>query len=209
MNQKDTLGQEKQNHPVVLVHGLNDTTAVFKAMTTHLTDLGWSVHSLDLLPSNGISSLEQLAQQLADYVSSIFAPQQPFDLIGFSMGGIVTRYYLQRLGGIERVKRYISISAPNNGTLTAHLLPFPGIVQMRPESKLLQDLNRDAELILSKIDFTIMWTPFDLMIVPATSSRMSVAREVQLPVLLHPWMLKDSRSLTAITDALMEPLKSN
>jgi 2',3'-cyclic-nucleotide 2'-phosphodiesterase (5'-nucleotidase family) len=44
-----------------------------------------------------------------------------FDLIGYSMGGIVTRHYLQARNGDTRTRRYISLSAPQNGTLTAYL----------------------------------------------------------------------------------------
>jgi len=35
--------------------------------------------------------------KVANYVAANFAPEQPFDLVGFSMGGIVSRYYVQRL----------------------------------------------------------------------------------------------------------------
>ncbi|MGK7874723.1 MAG: esterase/lipase family protein [Xenococcaceae cyanobacterium] len=196
-------------NPVLLIHGLHDTTAVFHRMETYLTSLGWSVHSLNLIPNNGAFALEHLATQVADYVTTAFAPEQSLDLVGFSMGGIVTRYYLQRLGGINRVNRYISISAPNYGTATAYVLQHPGIVQMRPDSLFLRDLNRDGEHMLERVNFTLMWTPFDLMIIPAQSSQMPVGREVKLPVLLHSWMLSDSRALEAVAVALSEPLKSD
>lgn len=189
-------------HPVLLVHGLLDTTTVFNKMSTYLTNLGWSVHTLNLIPNNGVSKLEKLAEQVANYINKNFSPTQTLDLIGFSMGGIVTRYYLQRLGGIERVQRYISISAPNKGTLTAHLLPFPGIAQMRPQSPFLKDLNEDAETLLTKLNVTVMWTPLDLMIIPAHNSRMSVGREIKLPVLLHSWMLADQRTLATVAEIL-------
>ena len=84
---------------------------------------------------------------MADYIARHFDPEQPLDLVGFSMGGIVSRYYIQRLGGIERVQRYVNISAPNNGTWTAYLLSRLGCVQMRPESEFLRDLNRDCQML--------------------------------------------------------------
>ena len=196
-------------NPVVLVHGIIDTEAVFKKMSAYLTERGWSVHRVNLTPNNGRESLEKLAQQVEDYIAVNFAPQQPIDIVGFSMGGLVTRYYLQRLGGIERVQRYISISAPNHGTLMANALPFSGIVQMRPQSDFLLDLNRDVVPLLGKLNFTWIWTPFDLMIVPAQSSRLSVGKELQIPVLVHAWMLKDKRVIKAVADALSEDLPTN
>ena len=122
------------------------------------------------------------------------------------MGGIVSRYYVQRLGGIERVQRFITISSPHQGTTVAHLSQLPGCRQMRPSSFLIQDLNQDVEM-LEQLNFTSIWTPFDLMIVPAKSSRLPVGREVVLPVAAHAWMLKDSRCIQAVVAALSEPLK--
>ena len=104
----------KQTNPVLLVHGFLDTQSVFKAMTRFLENKGWSVHSLNLIPNDGRKPLPELAQQVQAYADEHLGTAPKFDLVGFSMGGLVTRYYLQRLGGNERVERYVSISAPNN-----------------------------------------------------------------------------------------------
>ena len=101
---------------VLLVHGLNDTRAIFQVMASSLIKLGWSVYDLDLLPSNGELPLDKLAQQVADYVDKTFAPEEKLSVVGFSMGGMVSRYYIQRLGGIERVKNFITIASPHQGT---------------------------------------------------------------------------------------------
>jgi triacylglycerol lipase len=119
-------------NPVLLVHGINDTRAIFQRMAPYLSDLGWSVYDLDLIPNNGYLGLDQLGKQVADCVAQTFATEQPFDLIGFSMGGIVSRYYVQRLGGIDRVQRLITIASPHNGTWIAYALDRLGSIQMRP-----------------------------------------------------------------------------
>lgn len=198
-------GAVRDHNPVLLIHGISDTIAVFSKMTPYLKRLGWSVHSFNLIPNNGECRLDLLAKQVADYVEKTFGPEQPIDVVGFSMGGIVSRYYIQRLGGIERVQRYVNISAPNHGTLTGYLSWRPGCIQMRPDSEFLRDLNRDAAM-LGRLNFTVMWTPHDLMIVPAWSSRMPVGKEIVLPVRLHSWMLTDDRCLKAIAEALSEPV---
>jgi len=203
--QKHLLKNPKRN-PVLLVHGLDDTEAVFHKMAAQLRLQGSSVYSLNLVPNNGDVGLGELANQVADYVTATFAPEQHLDLVGFSMGGIVSRCYVQRLGGINRVERFITISSPHNGTVVAYASQRPGCVQMRPDSIFLKDLNSDA-VILGQLDFTSIWTPYDLMIVPANSSQMSVGREVIVPVPLHPWMLTDSRSLAAVTAALARRIK--
>ncbi len=198
--------ENQQRNPVLLIHGIDDTEAVFHKMKAYLIQRGWPVYSLDLFPNNGDVGLDELAKQLSDYITVTFASEERLDLVGFSMGGIVSRYYVQRLGGINCVQRFITLSSPHHGTVVAYGSRRPGCVQMRPDSIFLKDLNSDA-VILNQLNFTSIWTPYDLMIVPANSSQMSVGSEVIVPVSLHPWMLTDSRSLAVVTAALAEPIK--
>ena len=191
-------------NPVVLVHGLHDTERVFRRMSAWLRQRGFDVYAINLSPNNGDAPLEDLAAQLRTFIESRFGAHQPLDLVAFSMGGLVARYYLQRLGGIERVTRFIAISSPHRGTRTAYLRNNPGARQMRPGSAFLADLNRDAEA-LSRIRVTTIWTPFDLMILPATSSTHLPGRSVRVNVLLHPLMLFDRRVLNLVHQCLTEP----
>ena len=200
---------KNNKNPVILVHGIYKTSAKFNNMSNYLTHLGWTVHRFSLKPNNGNGHLEKLAQQVYDYINNNFPSQQPLDLIGFSMGRLVTRYYLQRLGGIQRVQRYINISAPNNGTITAYVLPNPGIKQMRPNSQFLQDLNKDIQTTLNKINVTVIWTPYDLMILPASSSQMGVGEEIKLPVLIHEQMVRHKKLLNTVSNSLSKPVIIN
>lgn len=79
---------------------------------------------------------------------------------------------------------------------------------MRRGSLFLTDLNQDADM-LDRLNFTSIWTPLDLMIVPAASSQMPVGKNLQIPVSGHAWMVTDPRSLQAIAAALAEPLKKS
>lgn len=194
-------------NPVLLVHGIFRKSRVFNKMSDHLSQLGWSVYSLNLSPNWGQASLEELAQQMADYIDTNFDPKQPLDIVGLSMGGLVTRYYLQRLGGINRVQRFIAISSPHSGTWTAYALWGKGCIQMRPGSAFLEDVNRDAT-VLEKLNFTCIWTPWDFIIVPAYSSQIPAAKEVKLSVFAHAMMARDFRSLKAVAEALSEPLNT-
>ncbi|WP_353929556.1 alpha/beta fold hydrolase [Okeanomitos corallinicola TIOX110] len=195
----------KKRNPVLLVHGINDTGAVFNKMARYLRKQGRIVSALDLIPNNGSEVLDKLAKQVSNYISATFAPEQPLDIVGFSMGGIVSRYYIQRLEGIERVKRFITISSPHFGTNIAYLTWLKGAIQMQPNSDFLNDLNSDIEM-LKKLNFTSIWTPYDLMIVPAKSSQLPFGKEVILPLALHPWMLTDKRTFEAVAAALDEPI---
>ncbi len=190
-------------NPVLLIHGIDDTAAVFRQMDASLREHGWSVHCLNLVPNNGNTGLDKLAEQLASYVESKFAPGESIDLVGFSMGGLVSRYYVQRLGGIERVKRFITIASPHSGTWTAFLRGNPGSRQMRPASSFLADLNSDLPL-LNYIRFTSIWTPLDLMILPAKSSVLTVGRSIKMKVPAHQLMVSDERVLRLVFRTLRE-----
>lgn len=188
---------------VLLIHGLNDTTVIFRSLSTHLRQLGRSVYSFDFIPNNGDAPLEQLAEQVADHIGKTFSSDEKLDLVGLSMGGLVSRYYVQRLGGMARVQRLVTLGTPHHGTWIAYLSNRRGCVQMRPQSDFLQRLNQDAAM-LDQLKFTSIWTPFDLMIVPATSSQMPVGREAIVWVLGHNWVVIDRLGLAAIAEALAE-----
>jgi triacylglycerol lipase len=196
----------RQPNPIVLAHGMWDTAAVFEKLKPFLEARGHKVYSFDMVPSNGEAPLEVLAEQLANFIDRTFDPGQRLDLLGFSMGGIVSRYYLQRLGGLDRTDRFVTVSSPHNGTTVAELGFLPGAKQMRVGSPFLQDLNRDVDR-LGTLQFTSIWTPFDTIIVPAASSRVTVAQNQTVLVPCHKWMVYDRRSLRAIAQAF-EPAVS-
>lgn len=170
-------------------------------MANWLQKCGFRPLALDLIPSDGTIGLDGLAAQIGTFANQRLSPDEPFDLVGFSMGGLVSRYYVQRLGGMARARRLITISTPHRGTYSAYALGNEGSRQMRPGSAFLKGLNRDAAL-LERVRFASIWTPLDLMIIPASSSRLGVGEEFRIPVLVHPWMLRSRRSLELVANLL-------
>ena len=53
-----------------------------------------------------------MARQVHAYIESTFNPGEVVDLVGFSMGGLIARYYVQRLAVMGRVSRLVTISSP-------------------------------------------------------------------------------------------------
>jgi len=192
-------------NPVVLIHGIFRRAYVFNRMAKYLKERGWDVHRFDIVPNTSVVGLDQLAQQIKTYVDEHFAPDQPIDLVGLSMGGLVSRYYVQRLGGLDKIQRFITISSPHHGTYMAYLLPFIGCVQMRPGSKFLADLNQDVEQ-LDRVQFRSLWTPYDFIIVPAESSQMPVGKNIQLCVFPHAMMVRSTSTLVTLEKVLMDEL---
>jgi triacylglycerol lipase len=188
-------------NPVLLVHGIDDTAALFNRMKPYLERDGLSVQAVNLVPNNGQVGLIELAHQLNAHLSANFAANQPIDIVGFSMGGLVSRYYLQRLGGIQRVRKFVTIGTPHRGTWTAFLRANAGARDMRPGSRFLEDLTREVEL-LDTVSFTSVWTPFDLMIVPANSSKVPAGRSISVNTLAHPLLVRDPQVLRIVLGIL-------
>ena len=188
-------------NPVLLIHGIKDDARKMEPMARYLRAQGWEAKTMSYRPSWGQKGLEVLAGQVAQFVAENYAPGEKIDLVAFSMGGLVTRYYLQRLGGLDRVQRYVTLSAPHRGTLLAYLIPNAGCRQMRFGSAFLRDLDRDADR-LARLDFTSFWTPLDTIIVPARSSVMPQARNERMGIAAHPLMVWQPAMHRAVAGAL-------
>lgn len=188
--------------PVVLVHGLWNTVNIFGYLRPYLENHGWDVHGVSLTPNNGDISIEQQADQLSEFIQLSLGNQQPFSLVGFSMGGLVSRYYLQRLGGLQRVQRFIAVAVPHYGSALAWFRWNIGGRQMQPRSKFLADLNRDIEQLAGCRPLSL-WTPYDLLVVPAYHCCLPVGERQRLSVYSHNGMLRDQRSLAAIAQGLV------
>jgi len=152
------------------------------------------VHAMTL-PRNGrlpIAELGKLVACEADALAKREAATH-IDVVGFSMGALVARWYVQRGGGKERVRRYVSISGPHHGTLGAYALPLTTVRDMRPNSALLRDLASDADPF-GAVEVHCVYTPFDLMILPARSGILPGARSVRsIHVAIHGLMIFDRR----------------
>ncbi len=186
--------------PVVVVHGIYNNGDSMGRIVRALQADGREAFAPSLTPSSGRAPLEALSLQLADYIEAN-VQRRPFDLVGFSMGGLITRHYLQRRGGIKNVRRYITLAAPHHGTQMAWLNFGAGTHQMHRNSEFVQDLNSDAD-VLRQIPFTSFWTWTDLMIVPASSSVMPQATNIRLSGLGHASFLLEKRFIDHIVQAL-------
>jgi triacylglycerol lipase len=182
--------------PVVVVHGIWDDARTIGPLVRGLSGQGVAnVSAIELDPPWGNASIEVLAEQLAAFVERVRREQRAavVDVVGFSMGALVSRAYLQLLGGHAHTRSFVSIAGPHKGTLTAYALPLLGVRQMRPGSPLLRALGDDVSH-LAELAVHCVVTPYDAMIVPSESGVLRGARSVhRLPVLLHRLMVHDRR----------------
>lgn len=189
---------------VVLVHGFLETGNAFNFMKRKLEKQGFICHIPKLRPSDGRGGLERLAQGLKNDINQTLGPDQDFSIIAFSMGGLVSRHYLQELGGAPRCRHLFTISSPHHGTRAAWLYPTLGASQMRPGSEFLATLDR-SEHRLGSMPVVSYRTPLDLIILPATSSVWDRAENIEHPALLHPLMVTSGTVIRDISRRLSAP----
>ena len=192
--------------PVLLVHGIDDSPAAFQPMRERLHEAGWQVEqvaAVRLTPNNGQLPIEALATQVARAAEGLRrrTGAERIDVVAFSMGALISRYWLQEVGGHQKVRRFVSISGPHHGTLLAHIRREPAILQMRPGSELLRRLERRANPF-GDTELYTFWTPLDVTVYPAESARLPGATERTFPVLLHPLMLSHPGVLDAVVETL-------
>jgi triacylglycerol lipase len=104
------------------------------------------------------------------------------DLVGHSEGGLIGRYYVQKLDGARRVRHLITLGTPHRGTrwaysgsLVGYLLP--SLRQMVPGSPLLRDLADDS--FPAGVRLTSIYSQRD-SICPPSSCRLEAFRASHL-----------------------------
>jgi len=187
----------------VLVHGIFEDGTKLSKMKKRLESHGIECICPKLLHHDGTGGLDYLAAHLKQDIDRSFGPKEPIIVIGFSMGGLVSRYYLQELGGADRCATFITISSPHHGTQVAWTYYSKGAAQMRPGSDFLASLERTEDR-LGKIPVVSYRTPMDLIILPYDSSVWERADNVKVPVALHPLMVRSEKVLSDIERRILK-----
>lgn len=181
-----------KSHTVLLVHGIFDSSSVMKPLRKALESQGFRTLSPDLVPCDGSAPIATLAEKLDRFIQTHLANDEPFWLVAFSMGGLISRYYLQCLNGVARAQTLITLGTPHNGSAWAFFRIGQGFRDLRQGSVLLRTLKQ-TEDVLRPLNPLSIYTPFDLMIVPYTSSIWRIAKNVSLAVPIHCSLLSSPR----------------
>lgn len=110
------------------------------------------------------------------------------DLIAHSLGGLVSRVYLQHLGGARRVDRCITLGTPHQGTYNAYWVPTRVGRDLRPDSALLARLAA-TQPNAAQVRFTSIVAGSDPIVVPRIFGTTPNDEIVHVPDLGHLGML--------------------
>lgn len=156
--------------PVLLVHGLVDNRSVFSVMNRSLRRRGFS-HVCTWNYSPLLTDIARGAADLGAHIERI-CEQTGHDrvhVVGHSLGGLISRYYVQRQGGDRRVASLVTLGTPHHGSVWAHVAPTPLIRQLRPGSPVLQELAEPAPGCTTPV--TAVYSDLDQVVVPTSSGR--------------------------------------
>jgi triacylglycerol lipase len=162
---------EAAGTPILLLHGIMDNRSVFTVFRRTLRRRGFGVvHAVNY--SVFTEDIRTAAHRLHQQVEELreLAGADRIHIVGHSLGGMIARYYVQRMGGSAAVDTLITLGSPHGGTLAAHLLPTPLARQLRPGSDVIAELARPAPSCDTR--FLVVWSRMDQMVLPQRNGRL-------------------------------------
>ncbi|WP_381794822.1 esterase/lipase family protein [Streptomyces niveus] len=183
-----TLPTEGRSRPpVLLLHGFVDNRSVFVLLRRSLARHGWRhLESLNFSPLT--SDIRLAAEVLGRHIEEICARtgHREVDIVGHSLGGLIARYYVQRLDGDTKVRTLVTMGTPHAGTAAIPLASaHPVVRQMRPGSDLIEELREPAPGCRTR--FVSFWSDLDQVMSPVGAARVE-----------HPDLVAENVGVTGI-----------
>jgi triacylglycerol lipase len=192
--------------PIVLVHGIVDNRSAFAVLRRTLRRRGYGrITTVNYSPLT--SDVRKAARHLSRHVERVCAQtgyEQVF-IVGHSLGGLIARYYAQRLGGDTRANTVVTLGSPHAGTHAARLLPLKVTRQLRPGSDLMRELAGPTNC---QTRFVAIYSDRDEIVVPHRSAKLEHPDLQVTPVRVrgvgHLTLLVDRDVVHTVADALNE-----
>ena len=195
--------------PVVLLHGFIDNRSVFVLLRRSLAQHGHrQVESLNYSPLT--CDIRTAAELLGRHIEEICerTGSREVDIVGHSLGGLIARYYVQRLGGDLRVRTLVTLGTPHSGTAVVPLAnAHPIVRQMRPGSPVIEELSRPAPGC--RTHFVSFWSDLDHLMEPLETACVDhpdlITQNVQVSGIGHLALPVHPAVATGIRQALDTP----
>jgi triacylglycerol lipase len=187
---------------VVFVHGFFATAGVFRPMRAHLEEeAGAHVASFTHAPGMGVRAIAKRLSKLIDRIPR----RARVHLVGHSLGGVVARWYVQELGGHDRVVQTISLGSPFAGTEHAKVFPFLIGKDLHSESAVLAKL-RSSEYA-TRVPHMSIVAEDDRVVVPFHSAMFHIGEVVVMPGRGHNSLLFDDEVAEIVVDRIRNASK--
>ncbi len=158
--------------PILLLHGMIGNRSSFVVLRRLLRRRGF--HCLVAVNYQVLThDVRSAAGLLAGKVTALCEATgcERIHIVAHSLGGVIARYYVQRLAGDARVHTLVTLGSPHQGTTAAGLVPHPVCRQLRPGSDLLNELDQPAPACRTR--FVAFWSDLDLLMLPKQAAQVS------------------------------------
>ncbi|MEO6952536.1 MAG: hypothetical protein ABI321_12030 [Polyangia bacterium] len=175
-----------RRNPVILLHGFAMNRTQWLYMARKLRALGHGpIYGLNYFSLTRIDHAGKRLGRFIDHVRAREASSRGMaspsgrdedegsvDIVAHSMGGLVARFYIERMGGAAKVQRLITVGTPHQGTRLGRFgLGLPGARDLVGGSPLLTDLGP----VRPGAAYTSIWSRADAVIQPPESSSIAPA----------------------------------
>jgi hypothetical protein len=156
---------EAAGTPILLVHGMIDNRSIFTVLRRGLVNRGFGrIETINYPVFTG--DVRAAAARLGDEVERIVGEtgSERIHVIGHSLGGLIARYYVTRLGGDERVHTLVTLGTPHHGSYLAYAWNTSLTRQLRPGSGLLTEMAQPVQDCQTR--FIVYWSDLDQVVLP-------------------------------------------
>lgn len=186
-------------NPVILVPGYALNRGTMALLAAFLRRRGWThVHSINNRPRS--TSLPVYARHLSQVVDELrrATGATKVDLVGHSMGGIISAFYVNRMGGAEFVGRIVTMGTPWRGT-QMHVWGWRRQARdLRPGSEVIADIQHP------RVPSVSIWSEGDFIVHPNRHAVAPGVRDIELPWTGHLEMLLRPKVWHTVAQALSD-----
>ncbi|WP_433869339.1 esterase/lipase family protein [Saccharopolyspora sp. CA-218241] len=190
------------SHPVVFVHGYTGSASNWAFAEAQFRLNGYGSADLHPFEYDWSQSNETSAAELGAFIDQVRAETgaDQVDIVNHSMGGLVTRWYMKELGGVENVAHWASLAGANQGTTFASAcLQYASCREMMPNSPFEVRLN-SGDQTPGDAAYATWYSPCDGIIVPYTNTRVEGADNNLVACETHIAFLTDATILGEVID---------
>jgi triacylglycerol lipase len=182
--------------PVLLIHGWQSNASAWAVMVQRFADRdGRTVVAVTLPGNDNVVNGRYIRDQVtARHWSRL-------DIVGVSMGGLSSRYYVKTLGGTATVDTYVSLGTPQYGIWPACFLPSSLGGQMCPWSSFLRALNSGDDTPGSPRYMTL-WGSSDTTVPQSATKLDGGACYVTVPNVVHTAYEEDQNVFNDVVQAI-------
>ena len=185
-----------ERYPIVFVPGWASPTVHSAYFRNRLKLEGFEVSAIRFA-YRGTGDVVKSAEILSGEVQKALHEfsSEKVNIVSHSLGGVITRYYLQKLGGWRHAHRAVYLSTPHKGVLWAYLgLWTKAGWQLLPDSKVMKGLNSDPSRC-TNIKCLSITSSTDEMLIPRGTGILDCAYNIKVHWPVGHWGLMFSNRI--------------